>query len=233
MGRNREDFRVGKRDGKGLALSADGSCLQGDPMISLTFEIEQPRAIGNDATPGIDTARLRQLIDAYNARKMRIEEMTHEKARKGTRRDESCNPEPTPRELGTRCRDRGRSGMRSASGRHTRVRTDRRKLKRCGVNYRKFVRGLESVRQRFAAVLGLDRGEEAVTAAGESLDKAGFFRVVRERRANLVDREVDAVFEIDKGGVCPQVQADLFARDHPAGALGEKLKQAEGLRLQP
>src|SRR6516164_3785702 len=132
-----------------------------------------------------------------------------------------------------RCRDRGRSGMRSASVRHTRVRTDRRELKRCSVNYRRVVRGLESVGQRFGAVLGLDRGEKAVTAAGESLDKAGLFRVVRERRANLVDREVDAVFEIDEGGVRPQVEADLFARDHPAGALGEKLKQAKGLRLQP
>ena len=123
--------------------------------------------------------------------------------------------------------------MRSASVRHTRVRADRRELKRCSVNYRKLVRGLEGVSRRFAAVLGLDRGEEAVTAAGESLDKAGLFRVVRERRANLVDREVDAVFEIDEGGVRPEVQADLFARDHPAGALSEKLKQAEGLRLQP
>ena len=123
--------------------------------------------------------------------------------------------------------------MRSASARHTRVRTDRRELKRCSVNYRKLVRGLEGVSQRFSAVLGLDRGEEAVTAAGESLDKTGPFRVVRERRANLVDREVDAVFEIDEGGVRPQVEANLFARDHPAGALGEKLKQAEGLRLQP
>jgi len=123
--------------------------------------------------------------------------------------------------------------MRSALARHTRVRTDRRDLKRCRVNHRKVVRGLESVGERFSAVLGLDQGEEAVTAAGESLDKAGLFRIVRERRANLVDREVDAVFEIDEGGVRPEVEADLFARDHPAGALSEKLKQAEGLRLQP
>jgi len=123
--------------------------------------------------------------------------------------------------------------MRSAAARRTCVRTDRRKLKGCGINDREVVRGLEGVGQRVAAVLGLNRREESVATAREGLDIAGLLRVVRERRANLVDREIDAVFEIDEGGIGPQMEANLFARDHPAGALGEKLEQAEGLRLQP
>jgi len=77
--------------------------------------------------------------------------------------------------------------MRNASTRHTWVRTDGRELKGCGVDYGKVVRGFERIKRRRDAVLGLDRGQEAVAAARESLDVAGLFRVVRERGANLVD----------------------------------------------
>ena len=40
------------------------------------------------------------------------------------------------------------------------------------------------------------------------------------------------MLEIDEGGIGPEMQANFFARNDRAGAFGEKLKQAEGLRLQ-
>src|SRR6516225_4992689 len=40
------------------------------------------------------------------------------------------------------------------------------------------------------------------------------------------------MFEIDEGGIGPEMEANFFARNDRAGAFGEKLKQAEGLRLQ-
>ena len=159
--------------------------------------------------------------------------MMDEKAGKGTQGDEGCNPEPAPSRFRARSGDRraGR-GMRNASTRHTWVRTDGRELKGCGVDYGRVVRGLERISRGRHAVLGLDRDQEAVAAARESLDVARLFRVVRERDANLVDREIDAMFKIDEGGIGPEMEPNFFARNDRAGAFGEKLKQAEGLRLQ-
>jgi len=114
--------------------------------------------------------------------------MMGEKAGKGTKGDEGCNREPAPGGFRARSRDRGaRRGMRNASTRHTWVRTDGRELKGCGVDYGKIVRRLERIRRGRDAVLGLDRGQEAVAAAREGLDVARLFRVVSERGANLVD----------------------------------------------
>lgn len=121
--------------------------------------------------------------------------------------------------------------MGNAAARFGWVRTDGRKLKGCGVNHRIVIAGFEILVGR-GAVRGLDRSEKAVAATGKSLDVAGLVGVVGERRANLVDREIDAVLEIHEGGTRPKMEADFLARNNGARALGEKLEQAKRLRLQ-
>src|ERR1700722_1990696 len=78
----------------------------------------------------------------------------------------------------------------------------------------------------------LELAHEPIAAAGKGLDISGFGRTVPQRGSNLVYGEVDAMFEVDKGGVLPEAALDLFATHKLVGMLDQKCEHSERLRLE-
>src|SRR5688572_19380866 len=76
-----------------------------------------------------------------------------------------------------------------------------------------------------------DRSDEAISAASQGLDEARVIGRIVERRTKFADRGIEAVIEIDELG-CPELLAQLLARDHLAGAGDENGEESEGLLLE-
>jgi hypothetical protein len=58
------------------------------------------------------------------------------------------------------------------------------------------------------------------------------FGVVRKCAADLIDREVDSVLEIDEGRVPPEAALNLLTRNNLPGMLNKEQQNSEGLRLE-
>jgi len=78
----------------------------------------------------------------------------------------------------------------------------------------------------------MHRGDKAIATARQRLDKARLISMIRQRGSNLVNREIDAVLEINKRGFSPQSTLDFFASDDGSGTLRQEQEQAEGLWLK-
>jgi len=76
---------------------------------------------------------------------------------------------------------------------------------------------------------GFDPGDEAVTAAGQSLDVLGIVGGVVQAFAQFVHGGVEAVIEVDEDVRRPKLGAEFLAGDELAGAMQEHGKDAEGL----
>jgi hypothetical protein len=74
--------------------------------------------------------------------------------------------------------------------------------------------------------------DEPVSQLWQRLDVARLLRIVSERHADLVDGEVDAALEVDKGGVTPQMTLNVAAADHLSVTIEEQQENLEGLRRQ-
>ena len=68
--------------------------------------------------------------------------------------------------------------------------------------------------------------------ARDGLDKARFLGVIAQCRANLIDGEIDAALEINKGVRIPDMFANLVARHHLSSVFHEHEKDREMLTLQ-
>ena len=65
----------------------------------------------------------------------------------------------------------------------------------------------------------LDRRKQAITLAGDRLDKSRSLGVIAQRFPQALYRGVHAVFELHHGTVRPKVLLDLRARDEPVRLL--------------
>jgi hypothetical protein len=77
-----------------------------------------------------------------------------------------------------------------------------------------------------------DVGEKSVAAPRDGFDEAGIFGGITERFANLVDRLVEPVIEIDHRAA-PEPVAKLVARDDLSRSFEQHRKNLERLILQP
>src|ERR1700758_4264884 len=77
----------------------------------------------------------------------------------------------------------------------------------------------------------LQLAHKTITAAGKRLDIPRLGRTVPQCSSNLVYGEVDAVFEVDKGGVLPEAALDLITAHKLIGMLDQKCEHSERLRL--
>ena len=77
------------------------------------------------------------------------------------------------------------------------------------------------------------RGGKAVSPANYGFDKTGLLGVVPERSANLADRHVDAVVDINENVLAPKALSDLLAGYQFPGPFDQKDKQVHGKFLQP
>ena len=75
----------------------------------------------------------------------------------------------------------------------------------------------------------VDRGDEAVAAAGKGLDKAGVVGGVSESFADAVYGGVEAVLEVSKGVGGPEFLLQLLAGDQFSGAEEQGFEDLEGL----
>jgi hypothetical protein len=78
----------------------------------------------------------------------------------------------------------------------------------------------------------LDRGYEAVAAAGEGLDKSWAGCGIAESFADAIDGGVDTVFVVDEGAVGPQLAGDLLASEELAGPVEQHQEYLEGLGVE-
>ena len=78
----------------------------------------------------------------------------------------------------------------------------------------------------------LNRANETITAFGESFYVSRMVSIVRQGAANLVDREIDTVLEIDERRISPKAALDFFPGYDLSGALDEKQEDAERLGLK-
>jgi hypothetical protein len=78
----------------------------------------------------------------------------------------------------------------------------------------------------------LQLAHKTITAPGKGLDISGFGRTVAQGDSNLVYGEVDAMFEVDKGGVLPEAALDLFTAHKLIGMIDQKREHPERLRLE-
>jgi hypothetical protein len=77
-----------------------------------------------------------------------------------------------------------------------------------------------------------DRGDEPVAAPWQGLDEAWGLGIVAKRLANPADRCVQAVFEIDKRIVGPELPLQFVPADQSATALDEHREQSKELVRQ-
>src|SRR5262249_2602172 len=75
--------------------------------------------------------------------------------------------------------------------------------------------------------------DEAIAAPMERLDEAGMFGVIAECRAQPLDGGIQAVVEVDKCPVGPELLAELFAGQHFSRSLEQHHQHVERLSLQP
>ena len=73
---------------------------------------------------------------------------------------------------------------------------------------------------------------KSISKLRQRLDVAGLFRIVSQRRADLVDGEVDPPLEVDERGFTPQMTLNLGAADHLAVTVQEQQENLDGLRRQ-
>src|SRR5262249_23897672 len=74
-----------------------------------------------------------------------------------------------------------------------------------------------------------DRGDQAISPAGESLDVTWGCRRIPKRPAQHANGDVDAVVEIDDGVVGPEFLLNFASRYQLPGALDEHSEHLEGL----
>ena len=75
----------------------------------------------------------------------------------------------------------------------------------------------------------LDGRNEPVPELGNCFDVPGIVGRVAQRRAQLLDCAVEAVFEVDECIAIPKLGAHLFARDDFARAVEQHFQDGEGL----
>jgi hypothetical protein len=78
----------------------------------------------------------------------------------------------------------------------------------------------------------LDRADKAVPAFRDRFYKVGPFGIVGESAANLVNRKIDSVLEIDERGIGPEVPLDFLSGHDLSGSFNEEQQDPEGLRLE-
>ena len=66
----------------------------------------------------------------------------------------------------------------------------------------------------------------------QSLDVAGPFRIVAQRRADLIDREVDPALVVDERGFAPEMALNVPPADHLPVTVQEQQEDLEGLGCQ-
>ena len=93
--------------------------------------------------------------------------------------------------------------------------------------------GLHDVQIADRLPFALDRGDEAVAAPMQRLDEPRIVGIVAERRAQPLDRRIQAVLEIDERPGRPQALAQLFARHDFARTVEHRHENFEGLILKP
>ncbi len=81
-------------------------------------------------------------------------------------------------------------------------------------------------------ILAADRRDEAISASRQRLDKSGVIGGISQRFAQLVDRRVQTVVEIDEGIGGPVLITQFFASDHFARPLQEDGEDVKGLLLK-
>ena len=81
-------------------------------------------------------------------------------------------------------------------------------------------------------VLLQELAHKTIAATGKGLHISGFGCAVPQRGSNLVYGEVDAMFEVDKGGVLPETALDLFTAHKLVGMLDQKCEHSERLWLE-
>jgi hypothetical protein len=74
--------------------------------------------------------------------------------------------------------------------------------------------------------------DEAVTAARQGLDKTGAFRGISQRFADLVDRYIQSLIEINKCVAGPDLVPKLVAGDDSAVLFQQRSEYLEWLILQ-
>jgi hypothetical protein len=74
--------------------------------------------------------------------------------------------------------------------------------------------------------------DEPIAATRHRLDERRLVGVIAERRAQTLDRRVEAVFEIDEGALRPQPQPQLVACDDLSGPFEQQPQNLERLLLQ-
>ena len=78
----------------------------------------------------------------------------------------------------------------------------------------------------------LERRDEPVPALRDGLDVEGPLGLIAERVADLPDRGVHRLIEVDERIAGPERVANLVARQHAAGAAGQQREQLQRLRRE-
>jgi hypothetical protein len=74
---------------------------------------------------------------------------------------------------------------------------------------------------------------EAVALADDGLDETGFLRVIAESHADLADRGIDAVIDIDEDVLAPEAGRDFLSGDEFPVTADQQDQQLHGEFLQP
>lgn len=80
---------------------------------------------------------------------------------------------------------------------------------------------------------GFDWCQESIAALRHCLNVERILGAVSERVANLLDREVHALIEVNEGIAGPQGRLDFLAGHQVAGSIREQTEQPKGLGLDP
>ena len=81
-------------------------------------------------------------------------------------------------------------------------------------------------------MVAADRSHEAIAATGQGFDEARAVGGIAKSFAELVNRGIQTVVEINKGVGGPDLSAKLFAGDDFAGPLQQKAEDMERLILE-
>jgi hypothetical protein len=76
-----------------------------------------------------------------------------------------------------------------------------------------------------------DGRNKTIAAAGESFNVARPFRVVPERRSDLIHAKIDAALVVYKRVVAPEAMLNLFTGNDLSRAIYKQQKYSERLRM--
>jgi len=77
-----------------------------------------------------------------------------------------------------------------------------------------------------------NRRDEAIAALGQRFDVVRRFGLIAQRRADLLDAEVQALLKIYECLATPDLLLDFFSGDQLARMAGQQAEDLERLRLQ-